>query len=156
MSLFVEIARLKAITVIHGLHSHFIFLINHVFATAACASVLLLRRTQSGFGWLPSSRSAASRSGRCGGIRECVCVFVFLRWISTEWRELWTTTAANEQWYHREQLEHWARREHVTLQIPELKFCTDNAAMITALGTRLWQAGRRHDLDLEASTTTTT
>lgn len=56
----------------------------------------------------------------------------------------------------REQLEHWARREHVTLQIPELKFCTDNAAMITALGTRLWQAGRRHDLDLEASTTTTT
>ena len=55
----------------------------------------------------------------------------------------------------RARLEAWARREDVSLLIPELKFCTDNAAMIAALGFQLWQAGKRHDLDLEAATTTT-
>ncbi len=62
--------------------------------------------------------------------------------------------AANQRLRRRLQ-EFTAADDKVRLHIPELKFCTDNAAMIAALAHELWTGGARHDLDLAVSTTAT-
>lgn len=43
-----------------------------------------------------------------------------------------------------------AQQQGVKLYFPEMKYCTDNAAMIASAGYYAWQAGRRADLSLNA------
>ena len=50
----------------------------------------------------------------------------------------------------RERLEAEAARQGVSLLIPPKNLCTDNAAMVAALGCRLLERGVRHDLSLDA------
>jgi len=50
----------------------------------------------------------------------------------------------------RDKLEQAARREHIQLVLPDLRYCTDNAAMVAGLGYHLFQAGRTAPLDLDA------
>ncbi|MEZ6243099.1 MAG: tRNA (adenosine(37)-N6)-threonylcarbamoyltransferase complex transferase subunit TsaD [Phycisphaerales bacterium] len=54
----------------------------------------------------------------------------------------------------RREAESFARERGVTLRIPPLKFCVDNAAMIAGLGHVMLEGGRRDTLDLEAVPTT--
>ncbi len=54
----------------------------------------------------------------------------------------------------RREAEVFARERGVTLRIPEMRNCVDNAAMIACLGHVLLDAGRRDGLDLEAVPTT--
>ncbi len=51
----------------------------------------------------------------------------------------------------REELATFARREGIAVHYPELRFCTDNAAMIAALGAALYTRGKSDDLSLDAS-----
>ena len=60
--------------------------------------------------------------------------------------------AANR--YLRSELESFAKAEGVAVHFPELKLCTDNAAMIAGLGHALAARGTRHNLSLKASTMT--
>jgi N6-L-threonylcarbamoyladenine synthase len=50
----------------------------------------------------------------------------------------------------REKLGRAARREHLDLVLPDLRYCTDNAAMIAGLAFHLARAGRTAALDLDA------
>lgn len=53
----------------------------------------------------------------------------------------------------REKLIELCEENSIHLTIPELKYCTDNAAMIGAAGYFAYQLGRRADLDLSAKAT---
>jgi N6-L-threonylcarbamoyladenine synthase len=53
-------------------------------------------------------------------------------------------------------LQERANREQVQLSIPQLRFCTDNAAMIAAAGRDALRRGRRLALDAEPFTTSET
>ena len=53
----------------------------------------------------------------------------------------------------REKLIELCEKNSIHLTIPELKYCTDNAAMIGAAGYFAYQLGRRADLDLSAKAT---
>ena len=55
----------------------------------------------------------------------------------------------------RERLEAEATRRGIALTIPPKNLCTDNAAMVAALGGRLLARGVRHDLSLDAQSRTT-
>jgi len=43
-----------------------------------------------------------------------------------------------------------AERKGITLTIPPLAYCTDNAAMIASAGYFAWRAGRSAGFDLDA------
>ena len=47
-----------------------------------------------------------------------------------------------------------AEDNNLTLHIPEMQYCIDNAAMIAALGSVLYQSGHTDDLTLQATPTT--
>ena len=47
-----------------------------------------------------------------------------------------------------------AKDNNLNLHIPEMQYCVDNAAMIAALGSVLFQSGHTDDLTLEATPTT--
>ena len=51
----------------------------------------------------------------------------------------------------REKLERAAKREDVRLFLPDLKYCTDNAAMVAGVAFHLFQSGRTAPLDVDAS-----
>lgn len=51
----------------------------------------------------------------------------------------------------RRRLEKFGRAEGVQVHYPELRLCTDNAAMIAGLGCHLRNSGTRHDLTLDVS-----
>ncbi len=55
----------------------------------------------------------------------------------------------------RERLADFAAVEGVAVHYPDLELCTDNGAMIAALGFQLWKRGTRHDLTLDAFPMTT-
>ncbi|MFH1730254.1 MAG: tRNA (adenosine(37)-N6)-threonylcarbamoyltransferase complex transferase subunit TsaD [Planctomycetota bacterium] len=50
----------------------------------------------------------------------------------------------------REKLERAAKKEDVALFLPELKYCTDNAAMVAGVAFHLYEAGEAAPLDLDA------
>ena len=56
--------------------------------------------------------------------------------------------AANERL--REKLQRAAKKEDVRLFLPELKYCTDNAAMVAGVACHLYEAGGAASLDLDA------
>ncbi len=47
-----------------------------------------------------------------------------------------------------------ATKNNLTLHIPDMQYCIDNAAMIAALGSVLYQSGHTDDLTLQATPTT--
>jgi N6-L-threonylcarbamoyladenine synthase len=54
----------------------------------------------------------------------------------------------------RRELAEFAARHRLTLRLPAMEFCVDNAAMIAGLGFELLQAGKVSGLDLQALPTT--
>ena len=50
----------------------------------------------------------------------------------------------------REQLEKLCKKEDITLTVPEIRYCTDNAAMIGAAGYYAYLLGRRAGMELNA------
>jgi len=50
----------------------------------------------------------------------------------------------------REKLARAARKEHIRLFLPEIRYCTDNAAMVAGVAFHLLRAGRTAPLDVDA------
>ena len=53
----------------------------------------------------------------------------------------------------REKFTELCQEEDISLTVPALKYCTDNAVMIGAAGYFAYQLGRRANLDLNAKAT---